>query len=106
MSDLSVQVEALHQTVCEELKSRIGSMLRSRPSHYHLRKRGLIPALVAPSTVRSQQKRESTLKTRELVKGLLARGLSRAEISRRLGIAKSTVTYRAERLGEGVDVDS
>lgn len=41
--------------------------------------------------------------TRTLVAGLLDRGLTRTEIARRLGIAKSTVTYHAKRLGLEVD---
>jgi hypothetical protein len=41
--------------------------------------------------------------TRDLVAQLLARGLSRAEVARRLGLAKSTVTYHAGQLGEEID---
>lgn len=41
--------------------------------------------------------------TRELVGRLLAKGIARAEVARRLGIAKSTVSYHAGRLGEPID---
>jgi DNA-binding NarL/FixJ family response regulator len=41
--------------------------------------------------------------TREQVAALLAEGVSRAEVARRLGIRKSTVTYHARRLGAAVD---
>lgn len=42
--------------------------------------------------------------TRVRVRELLTAGASRAEIARRLGIAKSTVSYHARRLGAAVDV--
>jgi Zn finger protein HypA/HybF involved in hydrogenase expression len=41
--------------------------------------------------------------TRDLVARLLAKGFSRAEVARRLGLAKSTVSYHARRLGETMD---
>ena len=34
---------------------------------------------------------------------LLAEGLSRVEIARRLGLSKATVSYHARRLGEVID---
>ena len=41
--------------------------------------------------------------TRENVRALLADGVARAEIARRLGVSKSTVSYHARRLGETID---
>lgn len=41
--------------------------------------------------------------TRERVATLLAEGLGRLEIARRLGVSKSTVTYHARRLGKDID---
>jgi DNA-binding CsgD family transcriptional regulator len=41
--------------------------------------------------------------TRELVAELLAAGLRRAEIARRLGVTKGTVSYHAARLGAEID---
>ena len=41
--------------------------------------------------------------TRKRVATLLAQGVGRAEIARRLGLSKSTVSYHARRLGEPVD---
>jgi DNA-binding CsgD family transcriptional regulator len=41
--------------------------------------------------------------TRELVFGLLAEGLTRAEIARTLGVTKGTVSYHAGRLGAEID---
>jgi DNA-binding CsgD family transcriptional regulator len=41
--------------------------------------------------------------TRDRVAELLAEGLGRLEIARRLGLSKSTVSYHARRLGAGVD---
>jgi hypothetical protein len=39
------------------------------------------------------------LETRRAVAALLAEGLSRAEVARRLGISRATVTYHAQQLG-------
>ncbi len=41
--------------------------------------------------------------TRQRVADLLARGNSRAEIARELGITKATVSYHVRRLGEPID---
>jgi hypothetical protein len=43
------------------------------------------------------------VRTRERVAELLALGLSRGEVARRLGLSKSTVSYHARRLGAPVD---
>jgi DNA-binding CsgD family transcriptional regulator len=45
----------------------------------------------------------SRVHTRRRVAELLARGLSRAEAARRLGVSKATVSYHARRLGHDVD---
>ncbi len=50
---------------------------------------------VAPAVIRS--------KTREAVASLLAEGLSRAEIARRLGLSKPAISYHVRRLGGTVD---
>jgi DNA-binding CsgD family transcriptional regulator len=71
--------------------------------HYHLRKLGLMPGLTPAPPRPAPRRRKSNVKTRDLIHGLIARGLSRAEIARRLGLAKSTVTYHATRLGEDID---
>lgn len=44
-----------------------------------------------------------TVRTRELVAELLGEGLSQNAVSRRLGLAKSTVAYHARNLGRPVD---
>jgi DNA-binding CsgD family transcriptional regulator len=45
----------------------------------------------------------SGVPTRQRVAGLLAAGIARAEIARRLGVSKATVSYHARRLGETID---
>lgn len=45
----------------------------------------------------------SEVSTRSAVSALLEAGVTRAEIARRLGVAKSTVSYHARRLGRDVD---
>jgi DNA-binding CsgD family transcriptional regulator len=46
---------------------------------------------------------QSAVATRTRVAGLLADGLTRAEVARVLGVSKSTVSYHARRLGQLVD---
>lgn len=43
------------------------------------------------------------VRTREHVSELLATGVSRSEVARRLGVSKATVSYHARRLGHEVD---
>lgn len=43
------------------------------------------------------------VRTRERVAELLAKGVTRADIARRLGVSKATVSYHARRLGAPVD---
>lgn len=44
-----------------------------------------------------------SVRTRDAVAELLAQGLAKAEIARRLGVTKSTVSYHARRLGSPLD---
>jgi len=71
--------------------------------HYHLRK--LTERRVEPRPERRFRpgKAYSVVGTRQRVAELLGQGVSRAEIARRLGIAKSTVSYHARRLGEPIN---
>jgi DNA-binding CsgD family transcriptional regulator len=74
--------------------------------HYHLRRLTDPPAVIAPARpqrYRKPQGARSTVRTSERVAALLALGRSRAEIARRLGIAKSTVSYHARQLGASID---
>ena len=71
--------------------------------HYHLRKLR-DPQPPEKRRVRvTRVKAYTTVRTQEQVAELLARGVSRIEIARRLGIAKSTVSYHARRLGAPID---
>ncbi len=45
----------------------------------------------------------ATVPTRARIAALLAAGLTRAEIARRVGVSKATVSYHARRLGEQVN---
>jgi DNA-binding CsgD family transcriptional regulator len=70
--------------------------------HYHLRKlrEQRLETTVATSDQQGHWGRE---RTRELVATLLAQGLPRVEIARRLGLAKSTVSYHARQMGAPID---
>jgi hypothetical protein len=73
--------------------------------HYHLRKAVATSAdgdLAQPARRRGRRPRSGP-PTRQLVAALLGEEISRAEIARRLGIAKSTVTYHARELGLETD---
>ncbi len=72
--------------------------------HYHRRKHREREASNATERrSRGRRRPGPELRTRALVGELLRRGVSRAEVARRLGLAKSTVTYHAGRLGEEID---
>lgn len=102
MSELGDQDVALHEQGLKSLEIAHRLNVAQSTVHYHLRK--LRQPTEAPiSRARPGRPVGSAAKTRDLVAQLLARGLTRAEIARRLGLAKSTVTYHARRLGEGVD---
>lgn len=71
--------------------------------HYHLRKLHERPRVVKRRVTPTTDEARSIVRTRDQVAELLAEGLSRADIARRLGVTKSTVSYHARRLGEAVD---
>jgi DNA-binding CsgD family transcriptional regulator len=68
---------------------------------YHRDRLGQEPA--SPVTPSPPPAAVSQVPTRAAVGALLADGLSRAEIARRLSISKPTVSYHARRLGRPVD---
>jgi DNA-binding CsgD family transcriptional regulator len=72
--------------------------------HYHLRKLNETSIGTEQVSRPAGRRAGSKLQTQHLVGELLANGLSRAEVARRLGLAKSTVSYHARQLGEEVDV--
>ncbi len=74
--------------------------------HYHLRKHAQQRAPAEPRVRRSPTAPRAVTKvvrTQELVGEHLSQGVSRIEISRRLNITKSAVSYHARRLGEAID---
>ncbi|MEA2132895.1 MAG: hypothetical protein QOC68_804 [Solirubrobacteraceae bacterium] len=83
-----------------EIARRLG--LASPTVDYHLRRLAEIPAR-SPTEALPAERNPTHVSTRSQVERLLARGLSRAAIARELGIAKSTVSYHARRLGGPVD---
>ncbi len=56
-----------------------------------------------PEETPSASAARSYVRTRERVADLLGNGLTRAEIARRLGVSKATVSYHARRLGAVID---
>jgi DNA-binding CsgD family transcriptional regulator len=102
MSELGDNVIALHHQGLKSLEIAHRLNIAQSTVHYHLKKLQLTTGAVTASR-RPGRRAESAVKTRDLVGQLLARGLTRAEVARRLGLAKSTVTYHARQLGEEVD---
>jgi DNA-binding CsgD family transcriptional regulator len=70
--------------------------------HYHLRKLRAAPAGAAVP-VHAVPNAVSAVRTRDLVAALLNDGVNRAEIARRIGVSKATVSYHARRLGAPID---
>jgi DNA-binding CsgD family transcriptional regulator len=83
-----------------EIARRLG--LASPTVDYHLRRLADAAAPVASPDVRADRSR-SQIDTRAKVERLLALGLTQAAIAREVGVAKSTVSYHARRLGAPVD---
>lgn len=69
--------------------------------HYHLRR--LKETQTEASGGRPGRRLSGRVPTRDLIAHLLAQGLCRAEVARRLGLAKSTVSYHACKLGKHMD---
>ncbi|MHB1836037.1 MAG: hypothetical protein ACYCXW_13835, partial [Solirubrobacteraceae bacterium] len=71
--------------------------------HHHLRARADLDRIAQETPAAGTRPARPLGATRALVGILLAQGHTRAEISRRLNIGKSTVTYHVRQLGEAVD---
>lgn len=101
---LGQKIIALHRQGVRT--THIAHSLNVAPStvHYHLRElRQLEARDAAERQSRRPQRSRPSLRTKTLVAELLRHGISRAEVARRLGLAKSTVTYHARQLGEEID---
>jgi DNA-binding CsgD family transcriptional regulator len=70
---------------------------------YHVERIGSEPAARPSINELSPAGGVSAVPTRRQVATLLAEDVPRAEIARRLGISKATVSYHARRLGERID---
>jgi DNA-binding CsgD family transcriptional regulator len=105
MKEIGPQVIELHSQGLRtiEIAHRLG--VAQSTVHHHLRRAQDIaqsgPQVEMPK--RNDDKPSSKTPTRELVRALLGRGMTRVEVARRLGIAKSTVSYHARRLGQPMD---
>lgn len=98
MSELGDTVLTLHHQGLASLEIAHRLNVAQSTVHYHLRK-----LRTSAERIPARTHAASGVRTRDLVAQLLARGLTRAEVARRLGLAKSTVTYHARQLNQGVD---
>lgn len=103
VSETGEQVLALHRQGVRSIDIAHRLNVAQATVHYHLRRlaepQPVLPARAStpPSETRGANR------TRERVAELLAAGLTRTEIARRLGVTKGTVSYHARRLGEPLD---
>lgn len=86
-----------------EIAQRIGVAGPTVEYHVACLRKQPEPEPPAASSPRAHDVRHR-VRTREHVATLLASGMTRAEIARRLGLTKGTVSYHAHRLGAPVDV--
>jgi DNA-binding CsgD family transcriptional regulator len=109
MSEIGDKVLKLHGLGVRSIDIAHRLNVAQSTVHYHLRKRSE-QELVQKG--RGDEKRpmqrapmaaHSIVRTQQRVAQLLERGISRIEIARQLGIAKSTVSYHARRLGKPID---
>lgn len=91
-----------------EIAHRLG--VAQSTVHYHLRKLADEQLVVRRVTsdrsraaIPANLPRSTKVPTREHVADLTARGMTRADIARQLGLTKSVVSYHARRLGEPFD---
>jgi DNA-binding CsgD family transcriptional regulator len=103
MDTIGQQVVELHNRGLRSVEIAHRLNVAQSTVHYHLRKLTAIPLAAEPQARRHDRPARSSVGTRELVAELLGRGLSRTEIAKRLGIAKSTVSYHAAKLGAQID---
>jgi DNA-binding CsgD family transcriptional regulator len=103
MTEIGDRVVELHRLGLRSIDIAHRLNVAQSTVHYHLRKLSELSGDRSakgpgpPPPNRSQ--------TRALVAALLARGISRSDVARRLGLAKSTVTYHAAKLGQQIDRD-
>lgn len=103
MSELGDTVIQLHRQGVKSIDIAHRLNVAQSTVHYHLRRLTDPPTATEQTRSRRTRRSPSSVKTQERVAALLALGRSRAEIARRLGIAKSTVSYHARELGASID---
>jgi DNA-binding CsgD family transcriptional regulator len=100
VSEIGDQVIALHHQGIPSTHIAHRLNVAQSTVHYHLRKLASPPS---PVRSRGTGPRLPPGRTAEIVTRLLDTGISRAEVARRLGLAKSTVTYHARQAGKDID---
>jgi DNA-binding CsgD family transcriptional regulator len=104
VSALGEQILELHRQGVPSLDIAHRLNVAQATIHYHVRKMRREAADTGRPMSRSIPKNARfTVDTRERVAALLAQGVSRVEIARRLRISKQTVSYHARRLGARID---
>jgi DNA-binding CsgD family transcriptional regulator len=100
MTDLASKIVELRRSgvTALEISPRLG--VAQSTVHYHLRK---VAERRTQASGRPGRRKGAASTTRRAVALLIAQGITRAEIARRLGLAKSTVSYHARQLGEPID---
>ncbi len=104
VSPVGEQIIGLHRQGVRSIEIAHRLNVAQATVHYHLRQMQRaalepLPSVDPPFT----RKARTQVNTRERVAALLAKGVSRVEISRQLGISKQTVSYHARRLGAPID---
>lgn len=103
ISDLGEKVIELHLSGVKSIDIAHRLNVAQSTVHYHLRRLSEPTPAARERRSRPDLKAHRVVRTQTRVAELLAAGYARIEIARQLGIAKSTVSYHARRLGEAID---
>jgi DNA-binding CsgD family transcriptional regulator len=103
VSEIGEKVVQLHREGVPSIHIAHRLNVAQSTVHYHLRRLREPRTTEKPRPAGRPKQAHSKIRTQEQVAELLEQGVPRIKIARRLGIAKSTVSYHARRLGQPID---